>query len=59
MSEVDEHMDMAGRQLQAMLSAALAIAQAVAERRDRAVRDAARQAGVDAQEVQRRAQLDR
>jgi hypothetical protein len=59
MNEVDEHMEHAGRQLQAMLSAALAIAQAVAERRDRAVRDAARQAGVDAQEIARRAQVDR
>ena len=59
MNEVDEHMEHAGRQLQAMLSAALAIAQAVAERRDRAVREAARQAGADEQEVQRRAQLDR
>ena len=59
MNEVDEHMDHAGRQLQAMLAAALAIAQAVAERRDRAVRDVARAAGVDAQEAARRAQLDR
>lgn len=59
MNEVDEHMDHAGRQLQAMLSAALAIAQAVAERRDRSLRDAARQAGADAQEIQRRSQLDR
>ncbi len=59
MSELDEHMDMAGWHLQAMLSAALAVAQAAAERRDRVLRETARQAGVDAQEVQRRAQLDR
>jgi hypothetical protein len=59
MNEVDEHMEHAGRQLQAMLSAALAIVQAVAERRDRAVRDAARAAGVDAQEIARRAEVDR
>jgi hypothetical protein len=59
MNEVDEHMEHAGRQLQTMLSAALAIAQAVAERRDRAVREAARQAGADEQEVARRAQVDR
>ena len=59
MNEVDEHMNHAGRQLQAMLSAALAIAQAVAERRDRAVREAARQAGADEQEVARRVQVDR
>jgi hypothetical protein len=59
MNEVDEHMEHAGRQLQAMLSAALAIAQAVAERRDRAVRDAARAAGADAQEIARRAEIDR
>jgi hypothetical protein len=59
MNEVDEHMDHAGRQLQAMLSAALAIAQAVAERRDWALREAARAGGVDAQEVARRSQLDR
>ncbi len=59
MNEVDENMDHAGRQLQAMLSAALAIAQAVAERRDRALREAARQAGVDEQEVVRRSQMER
>ena len=59
MNEVDGHMEHAGRQLQAMLSAALAIAQAVAERHDRAVREAARQAGADEQEVAHRAQVDR